>query len=248
MIDGDESIKISSSSDNLKLLLEPTHPLLVKFKNICPGTYKHSQAVMAMIESVSLEIGLDTIFMKIAAQYHDIGKMCNPSYFSENQLDDDNPHSKLEPFVSYQLISRHVSDTVNILINNNEFPRDLIEVVSQHHGNSLLKYFFDKSKTKDENKFRYVCSVPSTVEGAVLMICDHIEAISRSNYQTGNFNPTEVIDSTFSELLDDGQLDNVTIKLGDFKKIKKALAKELEGSYQKRVTYIDEVNEKEIQS
>lgn len=234
--------------DNLKSLLEPTYPLLVHFKEACPGTYKHSQAVMAMIESVSLELGLDSLFMKVAAQYHDIGKMNNPEYFTENQLDDENPHNDLDPWMSYQIISRHVPDTTNILLGHKEFPRELIEVVSQHHGNSLLKIFFDRSKEEDEAKFRYRCNTPTSTESAVLMICDHVEAVSRSDYQQGKLDPTAVIDSTISKLLDDGQLDNVTMKLGNFKKIKKALAKELEGSYQKRVAYVDdevEVKEEE---
>lgn len=195
---------------------------------------------MTMIESVSVELGLDVNFMKVAAQYHDVGKMHNPEYFSENQLDNENPHDSLDPLTSYHIISRHVSDSVVTLLKYPEFPRELIEVISQHHGNSVLKYFLDKSKSKDDKEYRYKCSSPDSMEGAVLMICDHIEAVSRSNYQAGNFDPMEVIDSTFNKLLDDGQLDEVTMKLGNFKLIKKALAKELEGSYQKRVSYNDD--------
>jgi len=240
----DSTGSIKEREDNLKELLEPTYPLLAKFKEACPGTFKHSQAVMTMIESVSLELGLDVIFMKVTAMYHDLGKINNPKYFTENQLDDENPHDNLDPYMSYQIISRHVSDTVNILLSYPEFPRELIEVIAQHHGNSVLKYFFDKSNGEDEDLFRYKCSKPTSTESAVLMICDHIEATSRSDYQHGKLDPTEVIESTISQLLDSGLLDNVTMKLGNFKKIKKALAKELEGTYQKRVAYVD--NEVEV--
>ena len=241
-------IKEDGQEGLLKSLLEPTYPLLVHFKEACPGTYKHSQAVMTMVETVSLELGLDVLFMKVAAQFHDLGKMNNPEYFTENQLDDENPHDGLDPWMSYQIISRHVPDTTNILLGHHEFPRELIEVVSQHHGNSLLKMFLGKSETDDESKFRYRCNTPTSTESAVLMICDHVEATSRCDYQHGKLDPTAVIDSTIAKLLDDGQLDNVTMKLGNFKKIKKALAKELEGSYQKRVAYVDdevEVKEEE---
>jgi putative nucleotidyltransferase with HDIG domain len=182
--------------------------------------------------------------MKVAAVYHDIGKMVNPKIFTENQLDDESPHDKLDPWVSFQLISRHVGDTVNILLNNG-FPRNIIEIVSQHHGNGVVSYFFNKSKSKNEDEYRYHCSKPNCVESAVLCICDHVEATSRSRYQSNKFDPVRVIEDTINNLINDGQLDDVLIRLGDLKKIKTTLAKELEGTYQKRVDY-DESKKKEL--
>lgn len=229
---------------SIGFLLDSTYPLLQHFREKCPGTYKHAQGVVSMVETISLELGLDVNFMKVCALYHDIGKTVNPEFFTENQMEDENPHDKMEPWVSYQIISRHVADTVNILINNPDFSRDIITVVSQHHGNGVIKYFCDKAKAKDEDEWRYDCARPTGVESAVLMIADHVEARSRSKFQSGHFDPADVIESTITELLDDGQLDDVVMKLGDLKKIKEAIAKELEGSYQKRVDY-DKVKEED---
>jgi putative nucleotidyltransferase with HDIG domain len=225
------------TKEGLQQLLDSTYPLLQKFRDSCSGTYKHSQSVMSMIEGVSISLGLDVTKMKVAAQYHDIGKMFNPKYFTENQLEDENPHDKLSPLISYTIITRHVSDSVAVLVNDHNFPRDIIEIVSQHHGQSILKYFFKKSDSDIEDAFRYKTAKPTCIESAVLMICDHLEATSRSLMQANKFDPTTIIDNIINGLIDDGQLDDVVMRLGDLKRIKEALAKELEGTYQKRVDY-----------
>jgi putative nucleotidyltransferase with HDIG domain len=234
-----------TSEDSIKEVLESSYPLLQKFREACPGTYKHSQALMSIIEGIALSLELDVNFMKVAALYHDVGKMFNPKYFTENQLEDENPHDKLDALISYNIITRHVSDSVMILLNDQNFPRRVIEIISQHHGNSVLKYFFEKSGKDVEDLFRYKCTKPTCIESAVLMISDQIEATSRSLVQAGKFDPTLVIESTISGLIDDGQLDDVVMRLGDLKKIKEALARELEGTYQKRVDYDKAKEEKE---
>lgn len=227
-------------NDVLKMLLDSAYPLLKQLRDTCPGTYKHSQALSAMIEAVSLELELDVDLMKVAALYHDVGKLMNPKYFSENQLDDENPHDGLDLMMSYNLITRHVSDSVLILINDENFPRRLIEIISQHHGSSILTYFFKKSDGSDKDIFRYKTKCPSCVESAILMITDRVEATSRALVQTGKFDPAKVITSVINDLLDDAQLDEVEIKLGSLKKIKEVLGKELEGVYQKRVNYSED--------
>jgi len=237
MSDENGSTNGEETKDLLKDLLDSTYPLLQKFREICPGTYKHSQNLASMVEGIALSLGLDVTKMKVAAQYHDIGKICNPKYFTENQLDDENPHDELKPFVSYNIITRHVSDSVMLLINDSNFPRDIIEIISQHHGQSVLTYFFKKSGTDVEDNFRYRTPKPTCIESAILMICDRVEAMSRSLIQAQKFDSTDVIEGTINGLIDDGQLDDVYMRLGDLKKIKEALAKELEGTYQKRVDY-----------
>jgi putative nucleotidyltransferase with HDIG domain len=226
-----------SDDENLNQLLDSSYPLLQKFREMCPGSFKHSQALASMIEGISLSLGLDANYMKVAALYHDIGKMINPKYFTENQLEDENPHEKMEPKISYQIITRHISDTALILLNDENFPRDLVEMICQHHGTSVVRYFFDKSGSDVEDNFRYKAEKPKNVEAMVLMICDSIEAKSRSLMQAGKFDPGTVIEETINGLLSDGQLDEVVMKLGNLQKIKEALAKELEGTYQKRVDY-----------
>jgi len=238
----DENINSPIEAEqSLNFLLDSKYTLLQEFRDACPGTFKHSQSLVSMIEGVSLALDLDEDIMKVAALYHDIGKMLSPKYFSENQLEDENIHDGLEPTVSYQTITRHVSDSVMILINNPDFPRDIIEIISQHHGTTVLRYFCDKAKGKDDD-FRYKTTRPTSIESMVLMVCDGIEAMSRALAQAGKFHPNKVINDTLQRLIDDGQLDEVTMKLGDLKKIKAALARELEGVYQKRVDY-DEASE-----
>ena len=233
----DKDSKEHKENKDLQILLDSTYPLLQKFRESCPGTYKHSQAISSIIEGVALSLGLNVIKMKIMAQYHDIGKMFSPKYFTENQVDEENPHDKLTPKISYSIITRHVSDSVAILINDHNFPRDIIEAISQHHGTTVLRYFFDKSGTDIDAAFRYKTYKPICIEAAVLMICDQIEATSRSFMQSNKFDAQVVIDKTINSLIDDGQLDDVVMRLGDLKKTKDALKKEIEGSYQKRVDY-----------
>ena len=233
MVEGQMNLWLKDG--DLNVLLEPTFPLLQKFKNLCPGTFKHCQSVASICEFVSSILDLDSFLMRIAATYHDIGKMFNPTMFCENQLTNENPHSSIDPYSSYQIITRHVSDGVTILLNEN-FPRQLMEIISQHHGNTVVKYFHNKAPDEPVDKFRYKFTTPKSIEAAILMICDHLEARSRSLLQNSKFD-SNIVNTTIDEILEDGQLDDVTMKFGDLKKIKSVLSKELEGFYQKRPDY-----------
>lgn len=228
-------------------LLESTYPLLVEFRKKCAGTYKHSQALMSIIEAVAMDLDLDINSMKIMAMFHDVGKMLNPIYFSENQ-GDENLHDDLDPYMSTQIITHHVSDSISILINDENFPRNIIESISRHHGTSLLKMFWKKNKNNNlkEEDFRYRTSKPKTIEDAILMIVDCAEASTRSLNQSGKLeNISEHVENIVNDLLNDGQLDDVVIRLGDLKKIKNTLKNELGGLFQKRVDYIDDEKSKE---
>jgi hypothetical protein len=239
-----KSTEVVNEDFDLKLLLDSSYPLLKKFRDACPGTFKHSQAVVSMIEGISLALDLDVTNMKIMAQYHDIGKMLNPKYFTENQLDDENFHKDLDPLISYQIITRHVSDTAMLLVDDGNFPKDIIKKMSQHHGTTILKFFYDIANNVEKDAFRYKTSKPSSIESMLLMICDNIEARSRSYIQHGkDFSPSEVIEKAIDSLTSDGQLDAMT--LGDLRKIKEALGKELEGTYQKRISYPEDNKKRE---
>jgi putative nucleotidyltransferase with HDIG domain len=125
------------------MLLESSYPLLQTLKDKCPGTFKHSQYLSLISDSVCTALGRDSLPLKISSMYHDIGKIINPKIFSENQVEGDkDPHEILTPIMSAQLITRHVSDSVAILINDDNFPRSIIQIISQHHGNSLCRFFF----------------------------------------------------------------------------------------------------------
>jgi len=242
----DNNLKdVEQPKEGFQLLLDSKYHLLQKFRDTCPGTYKHSQALAGMVERVSVELDLDVDLMKVASTYHDVGKMFNPPCFSENQLENADFHKGIKTELSYELITRHVSDSVIILLNDSNFPREVIEMISQHHGTTILQYFFKKSKTKDPTNFRYKTTIPNSIESAVLMITDSVEATSRALVQSGKLDSVDVIGDTINKLLDDGQLDEVTMRLGDLKKIKNALSKELAGLYQKRIDYTEVETKKE---
>ena len=238
----ENSKPIDEKDSDLSFLLDSAYPLLKEFRNKCPGTFKHSQSVMGMVEAICTELDLDTTFMKVAAMYHDIGKMINPKYFSENQIEDENPHKKLDPRMSFQIISRHPSDTALILMNDGNFPVDLIKIAVQHHGTTVQKYFYEKYDAMTETDvpndyFRYHGQKPKCIESMILMLSDSIQARSRSEVQSDKFDPARTINDTYRSLAIDGQFDDVFGKFGDIEVIKQVFAKELEGIFQRRVDY-----------
>ena len=226
--------------EEYKKYLEPDFHLLEQFRELAPGSYKHSQNVANMCELIAMDLSLDVDKMKLAGLYHDIGKMFNPLIFSENQ-EEENPHDKFDAQVSYQLISRDVSDSVLILMNN-EFPLEVIKIIAQHHGNTIIRYFYDKAKSKIEDNFRYKCRHPESDEAAILMIVDSAEATAKSLSSNGKMDEPEnrknLVDNTINRLVDDDQLDNV--KMGVLKVIRKILYKELDSMYHRRVPYPDD--------
>ena len=229
----------TSSKDIIidKKLFDQTYPLLDKFKILAPGTFKHSQNVVNMCETVAIELGLNVDLIKVAALYHDIGKMNNPSYFAENQSDD-NAHDKLEPYVSYQIITRHVGDSIIHLLQIPNLPREVIDIVAQHHGDTVLQAFYNKDKKSPEDKYRYRCSKPVSSEALILMLCDSVEATTRALFNSkdnGDDFILKALNGTISRLMDDEQLDQ--IKVGILNTTKKILIKELESIYHKRVNY-----------
>jgi len=234
------------NGNNLKYLLDPKLPLLEKFREKSPGTFQHCKNVAGFCESVALEIGLDIDLLNIAGMYHDVGKMNYPEAFSENQ-DGKNIHDNIEPSISFQLITRHVGDSVLILLQIPEMPREILDIVAQHHGNTVLRYFYNKSNSDLDDIYRYKCPQPKTIEAAVLMICDSVEATAKSLSNSGELSEQtdrkSVVDSTIRRLVDDNQLDEM--KVGHLKSIRKVLYKELEGIYHKREVYGDEKTIKE---
>ena len=121
-----------------KKFFDPAFPLLDKFREVASGSYRHCQNVSNICESIAVELGLNTDLIKCAALYHDVGKMNNPAYFSENQANGTNPHDGVSPYMSYLIVSKHVGDSVLHLLEIEDMPREVIEIISQHHGNTVL--------------------------------------------------------------------------------------------------------------
>jgi cyclic-di-AMP phosphodiesterase PgpH len=226
-----------------KEIIDPDYPLLVEFKEKAPGTYRHCNNILTFCESVAKELDLNVDLMRAAALYHDIGKMNSPKVFSENQ-NGTNIHDSLEPKTSYHLITRHVGDGILILLQIPDMTIELLNVISQHHGNTVLKYFYDKDDV-DEDKYRYKSSAPTTLESSVIMIADSVEATARSLFNNGKMGDSEdkkkVVSKTVDKLINDNQLDE--LKVGDLKKIKNVLHKELQTMYHKREDYEKEEDE-----
>lgn len=223
-------------------IIESSTVLMSNFKEKAPGTHRHCLNVAQMGESVAKEMDLDVDNFVIAATLHDIGKCFAPLNFIENQAGV-NIHDKLDPCVSYQLISRHVSDSVLVLVQLG-VPLPIINIVSEHHGNSLIKTIHNKAKALNsgfynEDDFRYRSRVPTTPESCLLMICDVVESASRALFVNNKFDDAKIIvDKIINELVECQQLDMLTI--GKIRVIKRQLYRELDSIYHKRLDYDEE--------
>jgi len=232
-----EEIMTQPDYSDLKKYLENDYPLLVTFKNVAPGTFKHSQNVANLCEAVADELKLNETLIKVCAMYHDIGKMWYPKYFSENQEDNFNPHDELDPQISFQLIAKHVSDSCAILINETDMPREIIEIISQHHGNTVLNGIFHKAESTNKDAFRYKTKIPDNEYSSILMIADSVEATARSTADK-MVSPECRIDcvkNTIDRLREDQQLDEM--KVGMLRVIQSKLIRELDTIYHKRIDY-----------
>lgn len=229
---------------DLKDLTDATSPLMERFKDRAPGTYKHCAAVASLCETIGMELGLDIPHLKAAGLLHDIGKMFNAEYFTENQSGEKNPHDTSDPFLSYQVLTRHVSDSILFLIQYPEIPREVLEIISEHHGTTVLASIYAKVKNTskktmiEEDHYRYKSSKPRTTEAAVLMIVDAVEATARARHNSGNLSDNQdrrvLVETTITRLEDDEQLDE--LKLGTVRVIRRILSKELDTLYHQRTS------------
>jgi hypothetical protein len=224
----------------MKEVLDSDYPLLEKFKSLAPGSYQHCHNVMNLCEVIAKDLKLDVEIIKIAAMYHDIGKMYNPGYFSEN-IAEENPHDKLDPSMSYQILTRHVSDSIAILINEKNISREILEIISRHHGDSILQAIYNKVKDTGVSEFnyRYKSQKPNCPYSSVLMIVDAVEAKAKALHGAGKLETREekvnVVSSTIDYLKEEEQLDEM--KVGTLRKVKDRLIRELDSIYHTRVQY-----------
>ena len=221
-------------------LLDTSYPLAEKFKSLAPGTFQHCLNVANLCETIAKELDLNIENIKLAAMYHDIGKIFNPQYFAEN-ISDTNPHDNIDPHVSYQVLTRHVSDSVTILIQEQEMPREVLEIIVRHHGDTILQAIYNKcDKTKvQEHSYRYKTPKAHCTEACVLMIVDSIEAKARALNSAGKLEThdekTLCVTSTIEYLREDQQLDEM--KVGILRRIKQILVRELDSIYHARISY-----------
>ncbi|MBQ8136723.1 MAG: HDIG domain-containing protein [Clostridia bacterium] len=232
------------TSYKLQELGNLNRPLLKRLLIEAPGTYHHSMVVANLCEASAEAIGANSLLAKVAAYYHDIGKLKRPLYFKENQQNDYNPHDKTDPLVSASIVTSHVKDGV-AMARDAHLPEAVIRMISEHHGDTPVMFFYHKAlqqadgKPVDIRDFRYNGHPPTTRESAILMLCDTIEAAVRTLKS-----PTpDVLESFIVKLVRgkivDGQLSNCPLTLKDIDKICAACKTVLVGVFHERIEYPD---------
>ncbi len=221
-------------------LLNTDNKLLKELAAKAPGTFQHSLQVGNLAEAIAKEIGANALLVRVAALYHDIGKMKNPKYFTENQISDYNPHDNLKPEESARIIINHVIDGIEMARKNN-IPERIIDFIRTHHGTGLVKYFFHKAQEAGLNPnpedYRYPGPNPFSKETAILMMADSVEAASKSLQQPTAAQLDQLVDKIIDGQLHEGLFNNADITLKEINKAKKVLKNKLRSIYHLRVEY-----------
>ena len=228
-------------SDVSLLELSDTNTKLLKqLANKAPGTFHHSLNVANLAEASANEIGANAMLIRVGALYHDIGKMKNPTYFTENQATGINPHDELSSRESAQIIINHTLDGIEIAKKHN-LPDRVIDFIRTHHGTSLVYYFYRKEKELndaiDEADFRYPGPQPFSKETAILMMCDSVEAASKSLKEPTTAKIDKFVESIISKQMEDGQFLNANITFKEIQSIKKVLKTKLANIFHLRIEY-----------
>ncbi|QDU38480.1 hypothetical protein Mal4_28080 [Maioricimonas rarisocia] len=229
---------------------DPSHPLLQELVQRAPGTYNHSVTVGSIAETAAEAIGANGLLVRVGAYFHDIGKMLKPQYFIENlQTGTESRHAHLAPAMSTLIIIGHVKDGVHLAEQHN-LPQALIDFIEQHHGTTLVEYFYheaakqaetqpDHRTDAEESSFRYPGPKPQSRETGVLMLSDAVESASRAlTDPTPKRIETLVHNITMKRLLD-GQFDESSLTLSEIRTIEASLVKSLIGIYHGRIRYPD---------
>ncbi len=226
---------------------EPLRTLMVQ----APGTYHHSIIVGNMVEASAKAINANPLLARVAAYYHDIGKVGKPRYFIENQIDGLNRHEKLAPSMSSLILISHVKDGVE-MARKHKLGRELIDIIRQHHGTSLIYYFYEKAREQAEKKdkkvsavkeedFRYPGPKPQTKEAGLVMLADMTEAASRTLVYPTASRVQGMVQKIINRVFSDGQLDECELTLKDLHEIAKSFNKTLTGIFHHRVEYPESV-------
>ena len=257
-----ESLFKRTTDITLLELTDYNHPLLRRMQLEAPGTYHHSLVVAQLAENAANAIGANPLLARVCALFHDIGKTAHPAYFTENQRDLLNPHDSHNPFDSAQIIKRHVADGVDLAVRHH-LPRAVIDVIGQHHGTTLVRYFYQQAlslslslapfsvsdpgqKSKIENQeskipaeapFRYDGPRPQFKESAVISLADGVEAASRSLRSADAVQLTALIDKIVLDRIADKQLDEAPLTFEDIARIKNSFQFTLLNMLHARVAY-----------
>lgn len=228
------------SDVSLLELSDTNSKLLKELSDKAPGTFHHSLQVANLAEAAANEIGANAMLVRVGAMYHDIGKMNNAIYFTENQTTGVNPHDEISPAESAQIIINHVIDGIEMARKNN-LPDRIIDFIRTHHGTSTVYYFYKKQLQNDpetnEEEYRYPGPVPFSKETAIVMMSDAVEAASKSlkNPNYGAIN--DFVEKIVSKQIAAGQFLNANITFKEIESVKKVLKRKLTNIYHLRVEY-----------
>jgi hypothetical protein len=224
-------------------LANPSQPLLRRLLVETPGTYHHSLMVGNLAERAAEAIGADPLVTRVAAYYHDIGKLANPLAFIENQAGGENIHDQLEPEVSAGVLKQHVVDGIDLAYRS-RLPKALIAYIPQHHGTAIMGYFYARAKEQagpgvniDERKFRHSGPKPQTREAALIMLADGVEASVRSLAARDEPAIRAMVTRIIDERTADGQFDECDLTMRDIERIREAFVEQLLGMYHTRIAY-----------
>ena len=235
-----------TTSVRLLELSNPNHPLLKRLLLEAPGTYHHSILVGNLGEAAADTIGADSLLVRAGAYFHDIGKIKRPYFFVENQVAGENPHDKIAAPLSTLIITSHVKDGVE-LAKEHGVPQAIIDLIAQHHGNSLVKYFYHKAKetekedTFKEEDFRYDAPKPQTKEAALILLADTVEAAVRSLKEPTPGKIEGMVRNLIKDRLNDGQLDECDLTFKDLDKIANTFVRVLNSILHSRIEYPESV-------
>jgi len=240
-------------NSNIKLLelANLDQPLLRELMVQAPGTYHHSVIVSNMAEASAEAINANPLLVKVAAYYHDIGKIGKPLYFIENQGGRENKHEKLAPSMSSLILISHVKDGVE-LARKYKLGKEIVDIIRQHHGTNLITFFYEKARQQAEKKggkflqikeegFRYPGPKPQTKEAGLIMLADAVEAASRTLVDPNSARIQGMVQKIINRIFSDGQLDECELTLRDLHEIAKSFNKTLSGIFHHRVEYPEPV-------
>ncbi|MBR6816480.1 MAG: HDIG domain-containing protein [Clostridia bacterium] len=220
-------------------LTDPSRPLLRKLMVEAPGTYHHSIMVANLAEAGAEAVGADALLTRVAAYYHDVGKLEDPLMFKENQINIPNPHDQMKPKESALIIRKHVRDGMR-LVAQSGLPQKAIEIISQHHGDSVVGYFYYMAKQQgevDEKDFRYPGKKPQTKEAGVLMMADITEAAIRAKKAASAPDLREQIAQLIKSKYDEGEFDECPLTRRDLNLIIDAFTAIFVGQRHERILY-----------
>ena len=232
----------SASRFKLNRYTDLQQPLMKKLFKDAPGTYQHSMTVSYLAQSAGEAIGANSLLLRIGAYYHDIGKMEHPRNFIENQFNGENPHDDLDPTESVDLIIDHVKRGVRHGFDA-RLPKVLVDLIQQHHGTQIIEYFYsaainaEPKTTVRQEDFRYPGPKPQTIEAAILMISDAVEAASRSLQSPNRRSFEKMVQMIILKRIADGQFSECNLDTREIDIIIRTLVDCLEASFHSRVQY-----------